>query len=417
MGLLIISIIILFFVINHLFLIVKPSFNVINYNGVPRDSYGSVPHWWTNQKMISSNTFTIGDYKVVTTKYDLYATKYCKSIPKNHNANSNTDCANIGDWHSHPRVRSCTFLNETKDEHNCTVQTYKCSGYSRTYECGCYNNAGCGSCDCENPYYNKIVTYGGQTISTSDASGYANWGCSELVKIYKDNELISTIGESAGNSGTTLHSYTQWNSPDGTLSLGLGSPSQFKDYGCEYVANQIIYNPLGLVNVSVLDKNIKLVKGEDTKIKVLVSNKLDYKIKGDLISKVCAPGFFGTQCKSFNNSLIINPNSNNIITLSVPISKDSNLSIVNTIIVGANIQDLKLSGVNYACAGDGKTHGVGWCLSNGYDYYKFGKVTSKPYNISVVYEPNEPINKPVPSQSFFTNLLSKILDWLNKIFG
>ena len=378
---------------THL-MIVKPSFNIINYNGVPRDSEGSVPSWWTTQSMGSSTTFTIGDYKVVTTKYDEYATKYCKPLPKNHNANDYTECANqetssgmINYNEYHPILRTCSFLSEATDSYGCTVQNYSCSGYSQTYYCGC-SDAGCGACYCNNPYFNKLITFGGQTISTSSASGYVNYGCSELVKIYKNGELINTIGELAGNAGTTLHSSTSWTSPDNTLHLLLNSPNQYQNRECEYVANQIIYDPLGLINITTLDKNISLIKGVNAKIRVLVNNKLPYSIKGVLVSEVCAPGFFGPQCKDFTNNITLGANSQDILSLEVPIHTSNNVTITNSINVGVDINSLGLSGVNYACnPADSKMHSVDWCENNGYTYYHIGTVTDSPYKVELIAEP------------------------------
>lgn len=59
-----------FLLFNGLFLIIKPTVKMINYNGIARDGYGSVTQWWSTKHMCSSNTIKIGDYKIVFSKFD-----------------------------------------------------------------------------------------------------------------------------------------------------------------------------------------------------------------------------------------------------------------------------------------------------------------------------------------------------------
>lgn len=323
------------------------------YAGQPSES-GCTPAWWDSNKMSSSNTVILGDYKFDITKYNRRASISCKAC-------------------------SGTPTGEF-DEYGCTVYNQTVPVYVNTYvKEVCYNTGGCYSiagpgvhfnaetgyssyyggpiCDFNRPenilngygtywYHCVKVQTGTKVVECKGVDVVTTWSTSYTANIYKNDVLIETIGKVFYDSASTQYGSYTWE--DDEIRVQFGSQSWYE--------NSNHYSMLSRYDLKLPETAFSFeirpptqsvyIKGESAIIEVSVFNMYMNNIITDITTTICQPVWHGQSCEDLTQRHTL-PLGETIIQYEIPTDfVVEKIDATPKITVYFDMNSMAISGVN-----------------------------------------------------------------------
>ena len=324
------------------------SASFVQYAGELHTQYAS---WWDDDRFNSDTTVEIGDYKFETIKYDQFLRGYCDSTdaPVQY-----CHVVNNGGTHLYTNGMQCDLLSNYTDEHGCEVKEYHCKYYSWSNNCARYGaGSHTTSCNClgQVPNVHHMPTRdaesdyikGGYTESNTDSGGHINYGCSYVIKVYKNNELIDTIGHATGNAanmtGSSQRDYDY-------IHAEFGEQKWYNYHECNSILNRFTVKvPNDAFNISISTPEEYYIQGDDAVSTIKIINNWK-PVTSRVAIKVCQPTFGSKHCEIYSQKKELVLGENNI-NYSVPTRHTAEkLEITPTVEVYLNLNTFNLNGLN-----------------------------------------------------------------------
>jgi len=392
-----------FFLITKFYLYKPSSINFVQYTGELHTQYVD---WWDN-KIEASKEVEIGDYKFIIKTFNKYWywDGECEPIT----------CNEAG--HGGPSPEDCV----TGYIYDPEVDDYVC--YDR-FGCPLYN----GYYQDENGVWHLTVCGGAKIRECVDENNNILYGCSYVVEIYKNNNLIKTLGYDIG-CGSNLTSSSSYS--DNEISASFGVSKWFRYYECKSIMNQYILKlPSNKIFFNITPSKEFYYTGKNATLDFLVTNNWKNGLYVRSYLEMCIPTIFGDKCKTFTKSSPLSLGTK-ILKFEIPTTQVTDKIILKPSVEifldsnsynlkGLNIHPYEISDINgKTCAeyfgGRITVTSIDICRNAGYNLISLGKVNGNWSEVQIVPKIIQPT---VPTiwekiKIFF----SDILLWIAGLFN
>ena len=405
LGKLKILIIVLFLFFTFLFLANK--FSVYKPSSISFVQYtGYLNKNWFDDKIGTSKEVEIGDYKFVTQTFDQY------------------------------------WINRGCQENTCGgefdhIDEWGCEVYKKTYPSGtycCYHDTGGGTpwvwyCEYNGRKYspergkcsfitsgnvvNNVYEYGAveavyksswssycggaKILKCVNEQGYVLWGCSYTVDIYKNNNLIKTIGYNIGCGSNVTGSSVY---DDDEVHASFGVSKWFEYHSCRAIMNQYTLKiPSDKIIFNITPSKEFYYTGENATLDFIVTNNWRNGLYAKSYLEMCVPTIFGDKCKTFTKEFDL-PLGTKTSTFDIPTRQVTDKIILKPSIEifldtnsynlkGLNIDPHKVrnsNGITCSEYYNGRTTvtSIDLCRNAGYNLISLGKVSGNQSEVQIV---------------------------------
>jgi len=386
---------------------------MVQYAGALHTQYAS---WWDGNRFNSDMTVEIGDYKFETVKYDKYYVDYgCKG---------NT-CKGTFD---HNDEYGCPIYKKTLSYFSCPNRDnnyYGCSSSGCNYPKYLYCSGACLYCAGSWSYHHPTVYCGGKLAGCSNEQGYINWGCSYLMNIYKNGELIKTIGYDGG-CGSNLTGNSEFNSDD--IEADFGTQKWYYNNECKSILNSYkIKVPDNAFDISIYSPEEYYIQGKNATVNIKIINNWK-PVTTRVSANICQPTFGLPHCETYTKTadLIVGENE---LSYSIPTKYAvEKLEITPSVDLYFDLNTFNLKGLNIDANrllnNDLQSYGgvVGGGLikiekakTDGFTLYSLGSISGDKTEVEIKPTINPPVQPGLWDK--ISLYFASILLWISGIFG
>lgn len=334
------------------------------YIGVANDPCGYTAIWWNKLKPLDSSEVQIGEYKFVIEKYNRrIVSKTCKVCEGTPTFIDTNGCQH---WDASVPVYGKVIVKEICGPSsptwwgkgcNCCNCAYIDWGYSgetceRKYESGYPQGTWC--------CYAKTQQVGTQIEDCGGVVYKTDWGSSYRVKVYKNGQLVDTLGTLYGTEGTELTYSKSYNI--GYVKALFGDERQYCYYSFVHMQNSYNLNlPSDTFGVTISPAKTSYFRGETALINIKIINNFWIDVEAEIKLHICMPTFAGEYCDDIIKTETIKKGEN-IFAYQIPTENvEAKLTITPNVIIRADPAKIPITGVNYDCNKDGAVEPITLC--------------------------------------------------------
>jgi len=374
---------------------------------------------WFDDKISVSKTVELGDYKFSVQTFDQYLVDYgCQP----------NSCGGSLD---HYDEFNCPVYKKTVSYFTCPNREdkyYGCSSSGCNYPQYLYCQGACIYCERGWSYHRSTVYCGGKFIECYNPERYVNWGCSYSVDVYKNSDLIKTIGyhKKCGSNITGSSSYL-----DDEIDASFGNSKWYEYRTCKSILNTYTLKiPSGELFFNITPSKEFYYTGENATLDFTITNDWKNGLYAKSYLEMCIPTIFGNKCKTFTKEFDL-PLGTKTTSFEIPTRQVTDKIILKPsveIFLDANSYNLKglnihpysiINSNGETCSKhfNGRTTviSVDLCKNAGYNLISLGKVNGNQSEVQIVPQIVQPT---VPTiwdkiKIFF----SDILLWIAGLFN